>query len=276
MKLILLITLLIPVQLMASIYSIKDKTEISELEFLKRIPVDQFNIVMGEFHYNQVIQSNQAKFIDIIVRDQSLQGAFSLGWEFLEYKYQNDIDLALNSYESKDISWDQFISRSIPGSSNKHNEYKSIIDTVIKNDGQLIATNATRLVKQNLMENGQAVLDIIDTPDVWFNPTINYFNRFEIAMGGHADPIALKKYFLAQHYTDAIISSKLNDSSLYKHRFLVIGSFHSDFFDGVNRYLKGNNILIKFVDRSLYSTSEWEALKVNNPKFGIISDYLIY
>ena len=276
MKFLLLVTFFIPLQLMASIYSIKHKSEISDLEFLSRIPKDQFNIVLGEFHYNKLIQKNQAKYIDMIVKNQNLQGLFSLGWEFLEYKFQNDINLAVKAYESKDISWDQFIARSIPGSSNKHIEYKSIIDNVVQLDGQLIATNATRLVKNILMKDGQESLSIIDTPHVWFNPTKNYFKRFEIAMGGHADPVTLKKYFLAQHYTDAIISSKLNNTSLYKHRFLVIGSFHSDYFDGVNRYLKGNNILIKFVDRSLYTSSEWDALILNNSKFGMISDYLIY
>ena len=276
MKLFLIIILFIPAVSIAGIYSLKDQKEITQTEFLKAIPTDQFNITLGEHHYNIVVQNNQAKIIDLIITNQNLQGAFSLGWEFFEYKYQNDLDLAANTYKAKDITWDQFILRAIPGSSNKHLEYRTIIDNVLRLDGQLIATNATRAVKKKLMDNGDSTLSTDDIPALWFSPTVNYFKRFEIAMGGHADPITLKKYFLAQHYTDAIISSKLNDISRYKHRFLVIGSFHSDFFDGINRYLKGNSILLKFVDRALYTQSEWEALTVTDPLFGNVADYLVY
>jgi len=276
MKLFLIIILFIPAVSIAGIYSLKDQKEITQTEFLKAIPTDQFNITLGEHHYNIVVQNNQAKIIDLIITNQNIQGSFSLGWEFFEYKYQNDLDLAANTYKAKDITWDQFILRAIPGSSNKHLEYRTIIDNVLRLDGQLIATNATRAVKKKLMDNGDSTLSTDDTPALWFSPTVDYFKRFEIAMGGHADPITLKKYFLAQHYTDAIISSKLNDISRYKHRFLVIGSFHSDFFDGINRYLKGNSILLKFVDRALYTQSEWEALKVTDPLFGNVADYLIY
>ena len=276
MKSFLIIILFIPAVCIAGIYSLKDQKEITQAEFLKAIPTDQFNITLGEHHYNTVVQNNQAKIIDLIITNQNLQGAFSLGWEFFEYKYQNDLDLATNTYKAKDITWDQFISRAIPGSSNKHLEYRTIIDNVLRLDGQLIATNATRAVKKKLMDNGDSTLSTDDIPALWFSPTVNYFKRFEIAMGGHADPITLKKYFLAQHYTDAIITSKLNDLSLYKYRFLVIGSFHSDFFDGINRYLKGNSILLKFVDRALYTQSEWEALTVSDPLFGNVADYLVY
>jgi uncharacterized iron-regulated protein len=276
MKLIWAIILCLPFVANSTIYSLKDKKEISESEFLNSIPTDQFNIVLGEHHYNLIIQNNQAKIIKKIVNFQNLNNAFSLGWEFFEYKYQSDLDLALNSYKAGDISWDQFILRAIPGSSNTHIEYKTIIDAVVNLDGQLIATNASRSVKKNLMDIGESSLDINDTPSIWFKATSDYFKRFEIAMGGHADPITLKKYFLAQHYTDAIISSKINEYARYKHRFLVIGAFHSDFFDGVNRYLKGNNVLLKFVDRSLYSKLEWTKLIEDNSNFGQVADYLIY
>lgn len=276
MKIILIMAFLLPCIGNAKIYSTSLKKEISQSEFLNLIPKDGFNIVLGEYHYNKTIQANQARMIELIIEHHNLNNSFSLGWEFLEYQFQNRLDSAFSDYETKLINWGQFITKAIPNTRNKHIEYRPIIDTVAKYQGQLIATNASRSVKKKLMENGDTVLSNQDTPHIWLKPTINYFKRFEAAMGGHADPLTLKKYFLAQHYTDAIIASKLNELSIYKFKFLVIGSFHSDFYDGVNRCLKDNNILLKFVDRNDYTDQQWLELTSSNIKYGNISDFIIY
>ena len=102
----------------------------------------------------------------------------------------------------------------------------------------------------------------------------NYYSRFKKAMEGHADDERIQKYFLAQVYTDNFIAEKLLNKSLTALNIQVIGSFHSDYMDGVISQIqeRSNNSLvsIKFVEaKNMYPYMNAHS------RYGQVSKYLI-
>ena len=108
----------------------------------------------------------------------------------------------------------------------------------------------------------------------FFEGSDEYFNRFTKAMEGHANEEQIRQYFLAQVYTDNYIAEKLINKRKYPLNIQIIGSFHSDYYDGVIDQLiqrsEVNITTVRFVEmKNMY--------EYMNPhqSFGKVADYLI-
>lgn len=262
----------------AKIYDLKNQKYIEKKELIESIE-DKQNIVLGEYHYQPRIQQLQGELIKDIVIAKQVK-SFSLSWEFFEYDLNKEIQEAFNSYKNNEITSLDFFKKSFPTSKNPEQNmpYIKSIDVAKNLNGSIVTTNATREVKKLLMESGRRSLEAKDQPLKYLASTENYLKRFKEAMGGHVGDQELKKYFEAQHYTDQIIASKVFESR-DNLNFLIVGSFHSDYNDGVVRAMKSYDLdvlNIKIIDINRTSADDLNKLKEKHEEYGPIADYLIY
>jgi uncharacterized iron-regulated protein len=277
--LITVISLVLSTSSWSVIFDLAAQKELTKAEFLAKTS-PKHTIVLGEYHYQFEIQRLQGEIIADVVKHHQGQDNFSLAWEFFEYDLNQTIQSAFSDYSADLISSNDFLRQSFPNSKDplKYGPYLKSINATKKLKGSIISTNATRAVKSILMAQGRSSLEAKDLPLIYPEATPNYFNRFKIAMGGHVDDQALKKYFKAQHYTDVIIASKMSEAR-QELSFLIVGAFHSDYNDGVVRALKMYNedvLTIKIIDIKQTKPQELIKLKVAHPNYGYIADYLLY
>ena len=252
-----------------------------ELNDLLRHDLDQKTFVFGEFHYDKIISRTHAEIIWNLVRREKLENQFSVGWEFLEYDFQEEITQAFNAWKSSKIDDQEYLKRIFPNSSQAqaHSPYLDLMAATAKLGGKLIATNAQRNTKKVLMEQGMGALASKDQPDMMEVGSHDYLARFRAVMGEHVPENQLMQYFLAQYYTDNIIGTYLQREQEGQLTFLVIGSFHTDFNDGVVSYLKKfskNDIVsFKIVNKNAITAEELETFKKRDPRYGYIADYLV-
>lgn len=263
--------------------------EIIDLKTHKIVPIDQLllgnlegkTLVLGEYHYDKKILKAHADIIWSLVRRENLQNQFSTAWEFLEYDYNSEIQNAFIQWKSAKISDLEYLKRIFPN--NKKPEanlaYLDFMAATAKLGGNLITTNARRETKKILMDQGIEVLPAKDQPLHDQSGSKNYFERFKVVMGNHVPADMLRKYFDAQVYTDNIIGTYVEDFQIGKMTFLIIGSFHSDYNDGVVRYLKQHSsnqiITLKIVNKNKLTKEELVELKKTHPIYGPIADYLV-
>lgn len=262
----------------AKIYDLNKQQFIEKDQFLEKTHANQ-TIVFGEYHYHPAIQSIQADIVQAVVIYHQTKD-FSLAWEFFEYENNLNTLQAFDQFKLGEIDQLDFLKASFPTSKKPERNlpYMKSIKTTAQLGGKIITTNATRAVKKKLMDNGRESLASIDQPTLYPSATDGYFKRFKEVMGGHVGDNELRKYFAAQHYTDAIIASKVSESRSSL-SFLIIGAFHSDYNDGVVRILKqyeDDVISIKVIDITKTSPEELAELKQRHSEYGYIADYLIF
>lgn len=252
-----------------------------QLSQLMRGDLDGKTLVLGEYHYDKKILKAHADIIWTLVRRDKLENQFSTAWEFLEYDLNTEIQNAFSQWKSSKISDLEYLKRIFPNSKKPESNlpYLDFMAATAKLGGSLIATNATRVTKKVLMEQGIQALPAKDQPLHMSLGSKNYFSRFKAVMGNHVPPQMLQKYFDAQVYTDNIIGTYVEDFQIGRTTFLIIGSFHSDYNDGVVRYLKqhsANDIVsLKIVNSNELTDLELAEFKKPHPVYGYIADYLV-
>lgn len=91
----------------------------------------------------------------------------------------------------------------------------------------------------------------------------------------------LNRYYEAQYFTDCVLGKVINTASKEEQKFLIVGSFHSDYNDGVvpliKMYGEEKVVSIKLIDASNLSNAQIDSLLKPHPKYGRIADiiYLI-
>jgi uncharacterized iron-regulated protein len=259
------------------IFSVHEQKSYSLEEWLSESKQMQAYI-MGEYHYDVKIQQAQAKLIENLVLHFKTQQQFDVCWEFLEYDHDRNIQSAFAAFSKGELSSQEMLQAFFPNSSKPetHVVYLPIIETTAKLSGNLISVNATRETKKLLRDQGMQVLSPKDIPHKLFTGSNNYWLRFEKAMSGHATEEQIKSFYLAQRYTDSIISDYcLKKNSVMK--FLIIGSFHSDYFDGITPSFTEHlsTTLLKFINRNQTTQAELNQLKQVDPTYGPIADFLV-
>jgi uncharacterized iron-regulated protein len=234
--------------------------------------------IMGEYHYDSKIHKAQAQLIQSLVLHFKAEQQFKVCWEFLEYDSDQKIQNAFTGFSQGHLSSQEMWQAFFPNSSKPelHADYLPLIQTTAQLGGKLTSVNATRETKKLLRDQGMQALSPKDIPHKLFAGSPHYWQRFEAAMTGHATEEQIKSFYLAQRYTDSIISDYcLKDSSHML--FLIIGSFHSDYFDGITPSFKQHHTttLFKFINRSQTTQAELNQLKQVDPLYGPIADYLV-
>ena len=218
----------------AMIFDTNTQSEISFEELELRIP-NTAHIVMGEFHDDLIIQIGQKDIIENILSIRNIE--FSLSWEFLDYPEQSMIEQNVMSFKNKSVSDIDFMKVFYPNG--QYTNYLAPISTITRFEGSLIGINAPRVWKRMITKDGLENLDPKYLPPNMELGTANYEERFYAALGGsgHSPSSALVRYYEAQCYTDSVMAyqTEMNSKDL---NFIMVGSFHSDYGDGMVEQLK--------------------------------------
>ncbi len=232
--------------------------------------------ILGEYHYNDVIQKAQADVMKSIVESNQAQKSFDLAWEFMNFNDRNEQANLWEQVLTGKLSIKSFLEKF--GQTNA-TAYEPIFEVARDLKADYYGVNAPRTVKSQIIKGG---LNSVDPK--WLPPRVdvggdNYLERFRAAMGGHVGDDVLQSYFLAQCYTDSVMAHYLNNFSKNNLSFLVVGSFHNDYRDGTVIRLESLTsrpvISLKFLNASELSADELEQMKKPHPVYGPIADYLI-
>jgi uncharacterized iron-regulated protein len=245
-------------------------------------------LVLGEKHDTPQVQLQQSRALEWAVESKGFGPAdrWVLGWEFLNRKDQAAIDGAWARFRQGQISGTLLLD-DLQGKG-RSRSYLPILNAGLRFGGELLGTNLSRQEKAPVVAGGIASLDpsvigaIVPPGFALGGP--GYRERFETAMGeGHATPDQMERYFEAQCLTDDVIAYELLKPSV-SFRALVVGSFHSDYNDGVVRRLRvrapDQRIhVIRFVDASEYLLEELDPdLVLREPirhkRYGDLADWV--
>lgn len=263
------------------IYDVQNKEDISMDDFLVE-SAESKTIIMGEFHGDGPIQAGQAEIMDRIVAEQAMEGRFDLGWEFLNFPDLEKNTENYNAFVSGKLARKDLMPRLFPNSGNMeyYETYLPLFDVLKRRSGALISLNAPRSMKTIVRKEGIEALDSDNVPPLFDLGGANYYNRFKAAMGGHVPEDQLEGYFLAQCYTDDVMSWQLNIQQRNELQFVVVGAFHSDFYDGMVSRLdpyhgETSKLVIKFLNESKLSEEDKTEFLEGSDTYGDYADFIV-
>ncbi len=235
------------------------------------------NVILGEKHNTPSVQLAQAKVMEAVI-SLAPDDQFSTAWEFLNYKTQAQTESAFQKFVNGRITVEEFLIQT-QGSS-KYTSYAPILEMTKKYGGRLIGANLSREDKEPVTQGGIENAKPGTVPVGFEMGGKNYFERFVISMQGHASDEQIQNYFASQCLTDDVVAVQMLADTMAARRFLVVGSFHSDYFDGaVARLMKRapNQVVgvVRFVDASDYTDAELQSLAIHQ-KYGPIADFVYF
>lgn len=255
--------------------------KIDQLDEVVKNISDESTIIMGEEHYNPLVQETEGFIVESVVKSKNAIGAFTGAWEFLDYPDQAKITEAFQNWKTDALDDQQFLTE-LFGTAQRgqsHEVYLPFLKSIKNLGGELLATNAPRDWKRVITSTGLSTLDPKLVPPNMELGSANYYDRFKLVMQDHVPASKLQNYYEAQCYTDSVMSYQIMSQSKFSLRFMVVGSFHSDYFDGlVESYKKIVSlpvVLFKLVDVSKMTVTEIDELLKEDPQYGPLADYIV-
>jgi uncharacterized iron-regulated protein len=284
MKKLIVLCLLFTSCARVSFYDAKNESALDLDQFIKNIPESAI-VVLGEEHYNKNVQKAQAQVLQRTVELKEADGKFIFAWEFLNRVDQEKVETAFADYQGNRL-FDIDFMKIIMGEKSAKNSlvYMPLFKATKDLGGDVLALNAPREWKRTITSSGLKELKTKNPeqyPKNYNNCSANYLKRFKEAMSGHPLPDnTLEKYYEAQCYTDNYMAETLATADQSKLTFVVVGKYHSDYFDGVVRDLKlrmpkREVVTLSFTDIKKANTEEIEKLKKANKDYGVIADVLV-
>jgi uncharacterized iron-regulated protein len=233
-------------------------------------------VVLGEEHYNVAVQAAQAEVLRMTVEAAGAEGKFALGWEFLNHSEQERTDALFARLAGREIDAREFL-RETQGRDAA--SYVPVIEAARDLRARLLGVNLSRAEKAPVVRGGIAAADPRLVPPGFAMGSDAYRERFMEAMGGHAPPERVANYFSAQCLTDDVMAYRLLEADAPL-RFLVVGSFHSDYRDGVVARFRARAsgekvVAVRFVDASAHTAEELVSLPWDL-RFGELADFVFY
>ncbi len=261
------------------ILRMSDRKEMLSKEFGREFDGIRY-VVLAEVHDNLAVQKAQAASMQAILNRQS-RVDFTTAWEFLDFSDQASVADAYSRFHSGEFVGDQFMKLLFPSASSSvpHPSYLPIFNVTSEHNGHLLSTNLSRSEKAPVVQGGIANAMPGTVPDGFAMGGAGYEKRFtDVMSGGHANQSQIANYFAAQCLTDDVIAKHLVEESSDFLKFLVIGSFHADYNDGVVKRIQVRDAesevkVIRFIDVSDYAESEIEAA-IQDPAYGAVGDYV--
>lgn len=276
MKIFVILALLAPSLSFAKIIKVlelKNKTQITYEDFIHKLNARGF-IVLGEFHNTPHIQNAQAK----IIQDKASfeNASVNLMWEFLNFTDQKEITKDYIRLQSNEVTTSEFI---IKHAGQSNIGYASIFNAIKDLKSGVYGLNAPRSVKKKLMDEGLESLPQNLVPPNMYIGGADYEQRFIEAMGGHAPESVIKKYFLAQCYTDSIMAYKaFKNEGPDELNFIIAGSFHTDYYDAtvarLKELTKSALSSVKIIDEKMIQGDLMQVL--HSPQYGEIADFVVF
>lgn len=240
------------------IYNAKGK-KVSYEKMLKAI-ADKDILLFGEFHNNAIAHWLQLE----VTKDLSGKRDLVLGAEMFEQDNQEALDLYLaGSIKQKQLDSMARLWKNYP------TDYAPLVNFAKENKIAFAASNVPRRYASMVAKSGFGVLDSLPAKEkAWIAPLPiaydaelpGYKKMIEI-MGGHGGENLPK----AQAIKDATMAHFM--LKYYKPGSLLIhynGAYHSDFYDGLNWYLKRQNPSLKIVTISTVSQKDIHKLSAEH------------
>ncbi len=234
-------------------------------------------VVLSEKHYTKEVQIAEGEIIDSVVTAGGFQSDFTFGWEFLNVSEQLKIDKLALDLKVGAMTSDDF-TKATQGAAGVI--YAPVIDAVAKNDGFILGLNLSRAEKSPVTKGGLSAADPKLVPKDYAPGSFNYRERFDLVMSGHVPASVLNNYWDAQCLTDDVMANTYLSEKKGSIGFLVMGSFHAEYFDGtvgrLNLRDPSNKIaVVQIVDASDYTETELADI-AHDAKYGNIADYLYF
>jgi len=255
---------------------------VTETQFLDRALLNM-QVILGEKHLTSAVQSRQAWVIEqILERDFFPMQRWTLAWEFLNRKDQKNIDEQVADYLHGNGTAESLVAQLMGSAS--YGSYAPLFEVLKSKRGDLLATNLSREEKAPVVQNGIGAVNPALLPPGFMMGGDAYFRRFRDAMGGHASEEKLRNYFAAQCLTDDVIAYTWAQLPENERRFLIVGSFHSDYDDGVVARIRDRvngqaPLTLRFIDAADFTRDElnaqWRSL-IQSEEFGPIADFVLF
>lgn len=256
------------------ILDVRNKREITRKELIETI-VKADELIVGEKHNTPSIQASEARlFTDYA---QARQERVTFAWEFFDWSDKAKLDEHYSKFRSGEMTSEAFL-RGMFGEKNPNLTYVPLLEAVKAAGGDILPTNLSRAEKAPVLKDGIGALDPKLLPPGYEEGGSNYRERFIEAMGGHGDPAKLPNYFSAQCLVDDSVALHLSRDRTTRSVFLVIGEFHTSYFDGVWKRAS-----VRSSDRTRYLVqiansadhTDWEPV-LHHPKYGDLADFVIF
>lgn len=231
--LLLLACTLLPAQLPAyALFNAKGRP-LAHKGMMKRLKQADI-ILFGELHNNAIAHWLQLE----VTRELVAAGPLVLGAEMIERDDQTTLDRYLRgeidqaAFDSLARLW-----------KNHASDYKPLVDLAKAHDLPFVAANVPRRYARAVNRGGFEALDTVPgTERAWiaplpiaFDPELPRYRYMLTMMGDHGTPDMVK----AQALKDATMAHSIVEHFRPGHRFIHYnGSFHSDYFEGINWYLQ--------------------------------------
>lgn len=240
------------------LYNAKGK-KISYEKMLKTI-ADKDILLFGEFHNNAIAHWLQLE----VTKDLKEKRNLVLGAEMFEQDNQEALDLYLaGAIKQKQLDSMARLWKNYP------TDYAPLVNFAKENKIPFAASNVPRRYASMVSRGGFAVLDTLPAKEkAWIAPLpIAYdaelpgYKKMIEMMGGHGGENLPK----AQAIKDATMAHFM--LKYYQPGSLLIhynGAYHSDFYDGLNWYLKRQNPALKIVTISTVSQKDIHKLSAEH------------
>ena len=249
----------------ARIIQVSTGAEITEFQFFGELQLVQ-NIILGEKHYTPAVQLGEAAVIQGVVGDS--HRAFTLGWEFLNVSARTQITQEYKAFLTGRMSALELLNANLSGTADNQ-AYVPVFETLKSLGGSLIPLNLSRAEKAPVVQAGITAADPILVPPGFELGDVNYYERFVATMEGHADSTQMANYFAAQCLVDDVMAYHLLTDAETELRFMIAGSFHTDYHSGTVARLRARAPGLKTMVVRITDT-----LDPADSKYGEIADYI--
>lgn len=191
-------------------------------------------ILFGELHDNAIAHWLQLE----VTRDLIQAGPLVLGAEMIERDDQATLDRYLRG-EIDQAAFDTLARLW----KNHASDYKPLVDLAKEHELDFVAANVPRRYARAVNLGGFESLDTVPAAErMWiaplpiaFDPDLPRYRHMLTMMGDHGTPNMVK----AQALKDATMAHSIAEHFRPGSRFIHFnGSFHSDYFEGINWYLQ--------------------------------------
>jgi uncharacterized iron-regulated protein len=256
------------------IYDIPARRYISRDEMLDRVSRAD-DVVVGEKHDTPSIQNEEAKLFTDFADGRRSRVTFA--WEFWNWSERDVLQFNYAKFSAGEITGEAFL-RAVFGNANPELTYLPLMNAVKNSGAEVLATNLTRAEKAPVVQRGMPGLDPTLLPPGFELGGKGYFDRFVEAIGGHGDPSEIQNYFAAQSLVDDVAAFHFLTNRTTPSAFLVIGNFHTRYFDGAYKRIMTRSpdrarVPIEIADPE--DETGWEAV-IHNPKYGSLADFIIF
>jgi uncharacterized iron-regulated protein len=233
------------------------------------------DVVVGEKHDTASIQNSEARLFADFARGRRSRVTFA--WEFWNWSERATLEANYAKFRGGEITGEAFL-RAVFGDKNPELTYLPLMEAVKAFGADVLATNLTRAEKAPVVQRGLGALDPKLLPPGFALGGAGYYARFAKDMDGHATPEELGNYFAAQSLVDDVAAYHFVEHRTTPSAFLLIGNFHTRYFDGVWRRIEARagdrtRLLVEIADPG--DETSWETV-LHHPKYGRSSDFIIF